>query len=154
MVRFCREDTPRELSSRCGVDADVAKAIGDDVLARARAFSVLPDDVRDVLIAPSIEEVYGYDPRDSTLDLLGAVNVVVRNSLLEEVHANGPVTADDIQQMTTAAVAPMSHLLAAGRRGLVAEVQDSPFATLDKDYPHAWACLQALAETIGPGGGP
>jgi len=71
---------------------------------------------RDVLMAPSIEEVYGYEPRDSTLDHLGAVNVVVRNSLLEEAHANGPVTADDIRHMTTAAVAPMSHLLAAGRR--------------------------------------
>jgi len=55
---------------------------------------------RDVLMAPSIEEVYGYEPRDSTLDHLGAVNVVVRNSLLEEAHANGPVTADDIRHTT------------------------------------------------------
>jgi hypothetical protein len=153
MVRFC-DDAPRVLTGMCGVDVGQARAIGDDVLARARAFAVLSDDVRDVLMAPSIEEVYGYEPRDSSLEHLAAVNVVVRNSLLEEAHANGPVTADDIRQMTTAAVAPMSHMLAAGRRGLVAEVSNSPFAALDQDYPRAWACLQALAETVTPGGGP
>jgi len=45
MVRFCCEDLPRVLISRCGVDVGQAKAIGDDVLARARAFAVSPDNV-------------------------------------------------------------------------------------------------------------
>lgn len=41
---------------------------------------------------------------NSTLEHLAAVDVVVRNSLLEDAHAHGPVTADDIRQLTTVAV--------------------------------------------------
>lgn len=57
-----------------------------------------------------------------------------------------------IQAITTAASAPLSHLLAAGRRGLVQQDGENPFASLPDMYPRAWAYLTALADTTGPGG--
>ncbi len=56
------------------------------------------------------------------------------------------------QAITTAAAASLSHLVAAGRRGLVQPVGENLFANLPDTYPRAWACLAALADTIGPGG--
>jgi hypothetical protein len=44
-----------------------------------------------VLIAPFVEEVAYYEPQSAPLQLRGTVAVVVRGSLLEEAHANGPV---------------------------------------------------------------
>ncbi|MEV6871573.1 hypothetical protein [Amycolatopsis sp. NPDC051128] len=55
-----------QLLRESGVDPGEAAAIGDDVLARAQAFAGLPDTTRDVVIAPSIEEIYSYEPRTLT----------------------------------------------------------------------------------------
>ena len=84
--------------------------------------------------------------------LKGAVAVVVRSSLLEEAHAHGPVDASGIQGITTLAAAPLSHFLAARRRNPV-PVEDNLFADLADAWPRAWACLGAVAQAYGAGGG-
>lgn len=152
MPRFCDEILPSMLTKVCDVDTALAAAIGADVLSRARSFAALPDPVRDVLMTPFIEEVFDHDPPDTDLELKAAVTVVVRNSLLEEAHANGPVEAGGIQAITTAACAPLSHLLAAGRRGRVQPDGPNLFAHLPSEYPRAWACLTALVDTFDHGG--
>lgn len=55
------------------------------------------------------------------------------------------------QAITTADTAPLSHLLAAGHRGLVQPDGENLFASLFDAYPRAWACLTALADAIGSG---
>lgn len=152
MPRFCHEVVPTMLTEASGVGTAQAAAIGEDVLARALSFAALSDPDRDVLMAPFVEEVFDHEPSESTLETRAAVAVVVRNSLLEEAHTNGPLNAGGIQAITTAATAPLSHLLAAGRRGLVNPLGENLFASLPDTYPRAWACLTALADIIGPGG--
>lgn len=152
MLRFCREVVPTMLTDGCGVDAAQAAAIGEDVLSRALSFAELDGPDRDVLMVPFVEEVFDHEPPESPLEMKAAVAVVVRNSLLEEAHTNGPLNPGGIQAITTAATAPLSHLLAAGRRGLVQQDCENRFSSLPERYPRASACLTVLADTIGPGG--
>jgi hypothetical protein len=80
--------------------------------------------------------------------------LVVRNSYLEELHANGPVNSEDIKVVTTLASGPLSQLLAARRRRpLAPDAPDDAFAGLKDEYPRAWACLQALRDCLLVGGG-
>lgn len=105
IVTFCRETLVDMLTSGCRLDAHEAAAIGEDVLSRANSFAALEQRTQDVLTAPFAEEVFGYEPAESPLRLKGAVTVVVRNSLLEEAHAHGPVEASGIRSITTIAAA-------------------------------------------------
>src|SRR2546425_4301644 len=114
--RFCRVIVPGVLTDACHVDQDLATRVGEDILVRAESYAALDDTARDVLISPFAEEVAGYEPADSSLDLKGAVAVVVRSSLLEEAHSHGPVEAGGIEGITTMAAAPLSHFLAVRRR--------------------------------------
>jgi hypothetical protein len=142
---------PEILTDVCHVEAELAAQVGGDILARAESYAALDDAARDVLISPFAEEVAGYEPTGSPLELKGAVAVIVRSSLLEEAHSHGPVEAGSIRGITTAA-APLSHLLAARRRH-PATVTASEFADLEGTCPRAWACLGAVARAYGAGGG-
>ena len=128
MMRYCDEVLLPMLTEGCGVDTALAAVISADVLTRARLFAALPDCVRDVLMTPFIEEVFDHDPPEVALEMKAAVTVVVRNSLLEEAHADGPLKSGGIRVITTAACAPLSHVLAAGRRGRVCPDGDNLFA--------------------------
>jgi hypothetical protein len=140
------------LTDACHVDEDLAAQMGEDILVRAESYAALDDTARDVLMSPFAEEVVGYEPTDSSLELKGAVAVVVRSSLLEEAHSHGPVEAGGIKGITTMAAAPLSHFLAARRRCPVT-VKDNQFADLADACPRAWACLGAVALAYGAGGG-
>jgi len=150
--RFCNVVVPDLLTDVCHVSTELAAQIGEDILARAESYAMLDDTARNVLIAPFAEEVARYEPADSSLVLKGAVAVVVRSSLLEEAHAHGPVEAGGIQAITTLAAAPLSHFLAARRRHPVT-VEHNLFADLADAWPRAWACLGAVAQAYGTGGG-
>ena len=150
--RFCREVLPGLLTDVCHVDEELAAQVGEDILARAESYAALDDTERDVLMSPFAEEVVGYEPTASPLDLKCAVAVVVRSSLLEEAHSHGPVEAGGIKDITTMAAAPLSHFLAARRRFPVT-VKDNLFAGLADAYPRAWSCLSAVALAYGAGGG-
>ena len=150
--RFCNVVVPDLLTDVCHLRPELATQIGEDILARAESYAMLDDTARNVLIAPFAEEVARYEPTDSSLVLKGAVAVVVRSSLLEEPHAHGPVEAGGIQAITTLAAAPLSHFLAARRRNPV-PVEHNLFADLADAWPRAWACLGAVAQAYGSGGG-
>jgi hypothetical protein len=150
--RFCREIVPGILTDVCHVDEDLAAHVGKDILARAESYAALDDAARDVLMSPFAEDVTGYKPAGSSLQLKGAVAVVVRSSLLEEAHSHGPVEAGGIEGITTMAAAPLSHFLAARRRRPVT-VTDNLFAGLANVYPRAWSCLGAVSHAYGAGGG-
>jgi hypothetical protein len=149
--RFCREIVPGLLTDVCHAGEELAEQVGQDILARAESYAALDDTARDVLMAPFAEEVVGYEPADSPLELKGAVSVVVRSSLLEEAHAHGPVEAGGIEGITTMAAAPLSHFLAARRRFPVI-VKGNLFSDLANGYPRAWSCLSAVAFAFGAGG--
>jgi hypothetical protein len=149
--RFCREIVPGLLTDVCHVDRELAAGVGKDIRVRAESYAALDDTARDVLMAPFAEEVVGYQPADSPLQLKGAVAVVVRSSLLEEAHSHGPVEAGGIEGITTMAAAPLSHFLAARRRFPV-KMKDNVFADLADGYPRAWSCLSAVALAYGADG--
>ena len=110
---------PGVLTDVCHVAEELATRVGEDILTRAESYAALEGTARNVLISPFAEEVAGYEPPDSSLELKGAVAVVVRSSLLEEAHSHGPVEAGGIKGITTMAAAPLSHFLAARRRSPV-----------------------------------
>ncbi|MEU3457272.1 hypothetical protein ABZ671_27265 [Micromonospora sp. NPDC006766] len=151
MVVYCRDVLPGMLIEACDVDEDLARRIGDDVLQRAEALAALPKREQDVLIAPFVEEVFDHKPLESPLDLKAKVTLVVRNSLLEQAHHDGPLD-DGIIPATQYAAGPLSHLLAARRRQPVDDQSPNPFAGLAERYPRAWARLDALTDTFADGG--
>lgn len=136
----------------CGIDQAQADAIGADILGRALAFAALDDGTRNTLVAPFIEEVVSYEPRDVSPALRAAVTVMVRNSLLETVHAAGLVSADELRITTTAAARPLAELLTMATSEPLRPVKDDVFSRLPATYPRAWAALTALADTVGQGG--
>lgn len=152
MDQYCGEILPGLLHDVCKLGRDRAEAIARDVLERAESFAALDRHAQDVLVAPSIEEVFAYEPADAPLPLKGAVAVVVRNSLLEEAHADGHVEDGGLEGITSTALGPLSHLLAARRRSPRPVVGADPFHGLSEMYPRAWACLEALTEVYADGG--
>jgi hypothetical protein len=154
MIRFCREALPGMLTEACGVTEAEAVRAATDILSRAEAAARLDLDSRRLLAAPFFEESFWHDPDDASPWMKAFTTLVVRNSYLEELHANGPVNSEDIKVVTTLASGPLSHLLVARRRQPVApDAADDPFAGLKDEYPRAWACLQALRDSLLVGGG-
>ena len=147
---FCRETVP-EMLTKWEVSEELARRVGEDILARAGSFAALGQETQDVLIAPFVEEVAYYEPQSAPLPLRGTVAVVVRSSLLEEAHANGPVNAGGIKGITSVAAAPLSHFLADRRRN-PDPVRNNLFAGLPTAYPRAWACLTAVTHAFAKGG--
>jgi hypothetical protein len=94
-----------------------------------------------------VEEVFDHEPLDASLGLGAMVTVVVRNSLLEEAHHDGPLDSGLIA-VTQYAAGPLSHFLAARRREPVYYQGSSAFHGLSVQYPRAWACLTALTEVF------
>ena len=140
-----------EYLSEEGVDPAVAQALGVEMTQRADSFGASGALARDVLRAPWIEEVTGYEPAAADVPLLAAVTLVVRNSGLEHLHAGGRLGAAAVRGITTVAVGPLvgylnprySHDFAAPPAGV--------FAGLDDRYPRAWAALGAVLDCAGRG---
>jgi len=154
MDRFCSEVLPGMLTEACGVPAPDAAVVANDIRLRAEAVAHLDQTTREILAAPFFEDSFAYDPADASPWLKALTTLAVRNSQLEEVHANGPVNAGGIKVITTYALGPLSHLMAARRRQpLPGEPPDDPFTSLADDYPRAWACLDALRQGLIAGGG-
>jgi hypothetical protein len=142
------------LIEACGVPAPDASLVAKDVQVRAEAAARLDRDSCEILAAPFFEESFGHEPGDASPWMKAITTLVIRNSRLEEVHANGPLGAGGITGVTTYGTGPLSHLIAARLRHPVpAEVPDDPFAGLADTYPRAWACLGALRTALISGGG-
>jgi hypothetical protein len=75
-----------------------------------------------------------------------AVAVTVRNSLLEEVHADDFVQSGGLTVITEMAAQPLVLLMLAARATSNTLPTDSPFSDLDARSPRAWAAMQALAD--------
>src|SRR5258708_35053814 len=109
MTVFCRVQLPMLLHEACDVDQPVAQQIGEDVLIRADAFAALDPGAQNTLTVPFVEEVSDYQPHEASPRMKPAVAVVVRNSRLEDAHADdGPVNAGGIEAITTMAAGPLS----------------------------------------------
>jgi hypothetical protein len=154
MVRFCREVLPEMLTGACGVAAPDASLVAEDIMSRAEAATRLNRDSCEILAAPFFEESFSHEPDEATAWMKAITTLVIRNSRLEELHANGPVNAGGITAVTTYGLGPLSHLIAARRQYPVpAGTPDDPFADLADAYPRAWSCLDALRTALISGGG-
>lgn len=154
MVRFCQEILPGILVEVCGVTPRDAGLVAEDVLLRAEAATRLDTASCEILAAPFYEESFSHEPDEASAWMKAITTLVIRNSQLEELHANGPVTAAGITGITTYGLGPLSHFIAARRRSpLPADAQDDLFVGLADVYPRAWACLSALRTSLNCGGG-
>jgi hypothetical protein len=68
-----------------------------------------------MLAAPFFEEAFNHDPDEAPAWLKAITTLVIRNSRLEELHANGPVESGGIKAVTTYGLAPLSHLISLPR---------------------------------------
>jgi len=154
MARFCHKILPGMLVEACSVAAPDASRIAGDIMLRAEASARLDRASCEILAAPFFEESFFHDPAEASPWMKAITTLVVRNSQLEDLHANGPVNTGGIAAVTTYALGPLSHLTAAGRQHPVpAAGPDDPFAGLTDTYPRAWACLDALRTSLIDGGG-
>jgi hypothetical protein len=154
MARFCRDLLPEMLTGACGVAAPDARLVAEDVLRRAEAAARLDRDSCEILAAPFFEESFRHEPDGASAWMKAITTLVIRNSLLEDLHASGPVNAGGITAITTSGLGPLSHLIAAHRRRpLPASPASDPFASLAAGYPRAWSCLAALRTALLSGGG-
>lgn len=147
--RFCRVVVPGILTDVCHIDRKVALRVGRDIQGRAESYAALDDVARNVLMSPFAEEVAGYDPAESPVALKGAVAVIVRSSLLEEVHSRGQVNDGSIAHITTTAAPPLAQFLSARHQ----QGMRNEFTDLESAFPRAWACLGAVALALSAGGG-
>jgi len=154
MEQFCSEILPSMLTEACGVVAPGAARVAADIRLRAEAVAHLDQVTREVLATPFFEEAFFNDPPDAPPWLKALTTLAVRNSQLEQLHADGPVNGGGITVITTYALGPLSHLMAARRRQPNSDGNaDSPFTGLAEEYPRAWECLTALRQGFNTGGG-
>jgi hypothetical protein len=116
MNRYCGQILIDLLSEVCEVGAEEATRVAEDVRQRAEAAAHLDRNSLEILAAPFFEEAYDHEPTDAPAWMKAITTVVIRNSWLEETHANGPVGSAAIQAITTYGLGPLSHLIAARRR--------------------------------------
>jgi hypothetical protein len=154
MTHFCREILPAMLVEACEVAVGDAGLVAEDVLLRAEAAAHLDNDTRQILAAPFYEDSFDHEPDEAPVWMKAITTLVVRNSQLEELHANGPVNAGGITVITKYGLGPLSHLIAARRlRPLPAGPPSDLFHDLADAYPRAWTCLGALRTALNTGGG-
>ena len=153
MNQYCSEIVPGMLI-RIGVDEREAGRVAADIRLRAESAAHLNQEELEIIAAPFFEESFDHDPTHAPEWLKAITTLVVRNSLLEEVHAHGPVNSGGIKAITEYGLGPLSHFIAARRRESYSpHPQDDPFAALHERHPRAWACLAALRASLNEGGG-
>lgn len=154
MLRYCREVLPGMLVDACDVAVEDAERVAADVLARAEALCHLDYRSQEVIAAPYFEESFDHEPAGAPLWTKAITTVIIRNSLLEELHAHGPVESGGIQGVTTYGLGPVSHLRVARRLNPVdLPASEDIFGSLADRYPRAWACLDRLRDLLNEGGG-
>jgi hypothetical protein len=154
ILRYCREVLPGMLIDVCGVAIEAAERVAQDVLARAEALCRLDYRRQEIIAAPFFEESFDHEPADAPLWTKAITTVIIRNGLLEELHADGPVESGGIQGITTYGLGPVSHLRAARRlNAITLPASQDIFGSLADRYPRAWACLDRLRGLLNEGGG-
>lgn len=152
-ARYCDEILPGMLRV-CEVPASDATRVAEDVSLRAEAVARMDLPTREILAAPFYEESFSHEPDDASAWLKAITTLVIRNSQLEDTHANGGPLGSGITPITTYGTGPLSHLIAARRQSpLPTDGSDDPFGSLPEAYPRAWACLEALRTCVHLGGG-
>lgn len=152
-AKFCHEILPGMLEI-CEVPAPNVALVAEDISLRAESVARMDRASREILAAPFYEESIAHKPDEAPAWLKAITTLVIRNSQLEEMHANGPVTGRDLVPITQFGLAPLSHLLAARRRQpRLEDMADDPFDGLPQAYPRGWACLEALRTCLDCSGG-
>lgn len=158
-VNFATDMVPTILVDVMNVDARQAAAIGADILTRGYAMAALTREERRTVAMPFYEETFYYEPEDSSDYQRAQVAVAVRNSALEPLHVHGILQDGGITAITSAALAPLSHLLGAADRNLLPQIPAEALTLAEnwrsagRDHPRAWASFEALASLADNGDG-
>lgn len=138
------------LLDQAGVAAVEAVAIVSDVAQRGRDYAGGGRGSRRALRAPFLDDVVDFAPTEAPIGCKADVAAVVRNSVLEDVHARGLVGDDALTQITYLATGAFNAWLIKH----ATEADGAPvgvFAAV-ADHPRAYAALQALALAAERGG--
>lgn len=109
MDRYCDEMLPAMLTDACGVDPEDAARVVDDVRHRTAVAARLDWDPPGGTRGPVLRGVARPRSRRGLSLDEGHHHAGIRNSRLEEVHADGPVDSGGIQAITTYGLGPLSH---------------------------------------------
>jgi hypothetical protein len=158
-VEFATDVVPGWLVDVVNVDAERASAVGADILIRGYAVAALTPEDRRTVSMPFFEETFHYEPEDATDYQRALVAVAVRNSALEPLHVDGVLQDGGIKVITSAALAPLSHLVGAADRGLLSQIPAEALILAEtwrrarREHPRAWASFEALAALSHTGDG-
>lgn len=129
-----------------GVGREQMTTIVDDVARRARDYAA-----RRALRVPFIDDVAGFLPREAPAAVKADVAVVVRNSLLENAHARGPVEDGDLTRITVLATGALNEWLYENSNKDEHAPPCGMFAAA-ADHSRAYPALRALAAAAERGG--
>ena len=146
VLRQCR--VPDELRSR--VCADISRRLLA-VLAYWRSPTT-----RGALLLPTTDAAWWHEPQNVPLDVRRLVVLAIRNSLLEELHAETParaafraaprLTTAHLTLLTSSASAALARLDLDALGTTIAPSADRLFQPLMRRYPRTWAVFHALGD--------
>ena len=148
--RYLSEVMP-ELLDEAGVSPAGAAAIVADVERRSQDYLAGGRASRRALRVPFTDDVAGFDPQEAPVGCLADVAVVVRNSLLEDAHATGPVCDPSLREITLLAVGAL-NTWAMENLNRDEEAPPAGVFRVFGERPRAYAALQALALAAEGGG--
>jgi hypothetical protein len=140
-----------ELLNEARVPAGEGAAIVADVDRRGRDYLAGGRASRRALRVPFVDDVAGFDPPDAPVGCLADVAVVVRSSLLEDAHADGPVGDASLREITLLAVGAFN----AWASEHLNQEENAPPSGVFRGFgerPRAYAALRALALAAENGG--
>lgn len=142
-----------------GLNEHQRAIIARDVHSRLNSLLARWDDApfRRTILSIGAEEGSFYEPHDASLDVRALVVVAVRNSLIEDIATQWPVTAAlrenhrkiedaELIAITKAAIEHFRKLDESPTEGLPqVEAREDPFGGLPARYTGAWNALSRLA---------
>jgi hypothetical protein len=152
-AKYCCEVLPGMLEI-CEVPASDAERVVEDISSRAEAAARMNEVSLEILAAPFYEESFTHNPENAPAWMKAVTTLVIRNSRLEEMHADGGSVRGGQVAITTHGLMPLLHFIAVRRQSSPPDgPADDQFVGLEEEYPRAWACLKALRMCINTGRG-
>ena len=147
---FLDEVLPK-LFRRCGVGPEQSAAVVTDIERRATDYAAGGRSSRRMLRVPFLDDVADFEPREAPLGVKADIAVVVRNSLLEDVHSHGPIDDPELLDITYTGTGAFNAWLNSNANPNDHDPPKGVFAAT-ADCVRASAGLQALALAAENGG--
>lgn len=147
---FLDEVVPQTLSEAGVEQAQVDRTVVD-IADRARSYAACGRQARLALRTLAIEDVAQFHPEQAPVGVKADTAVVIRNSLLEDLHANGPVGSEHLFRLTYLGCGALNQWLTERANTADAHPPAGLFSPV-LEHPRGWAALQAAGTAVQRGG--